>query len=299
MPDIDMELTGSYMAYPTTTELKPTYRKHKSMVNLNHTKVGITTDCFRKRSNEYHRTFNNEVNFIPLLAMPADELALIEGEILNALRNKYNNVGRTREWFDTSDREDIVQIISQIVGSQINSTLDNPPLDTAALIEVKSSSNRLSPKQLGDAGEDHALELLQNRGYKVEELRINAPTYDLKASKNGMEFLISVKVARDKQHVRLGSRRSVDRLEKGNFVFAFIPKEKGYEIIGVTQGEYKLLILPAEIAQTDSLSIHDPYWDEKGKDTYGFSVMVKGYGSHHRDMWPRWLEYANAWHLLP
>ena len=82
MSDIDMESTGIYMAYPTTTELKPTYRKHKSLVNLNHTKVGITTDCFRKRRNEYHRTFNNEVEFVPLLSMPANKLAEVEGEIL-------------------------------------------------------------------------------------------------------------------------------------------------------------------------------------------------------------------------
>lgn len=107
------------MAYPTTTKLKPTYRKHKSMVNLNHTNVGITTDSFRNRSNEYHRTFNNEVRFIPLVSMPSDKLAQVEGKILSTLREKYGNVGRTKKWFDTSDREAIVQIISRIVGTEI------------------------------------------------------------------------------------------------------------------------------------------------------------------------------------
>tara|TARA_R110002072_G_scaffold247825_2_gene406958 strand:- start:413 stop:787 length:375 start_codon:yes stop_codon:yes gene_type:complete len=79
---------------------------------------------------------------------------------------------------------------------------------------------KLTPKQLGDAGENHAVALLEKKGYKAEKLEINAPTYDVKASKGGEEFLISVKVARDKQHVRMGSRRSVLRLKK---VTLFLP----------------------------------------------------------------------------
>ncbi len=158
---------------------------------------------------------------------------------------------------------------------------------------------RLTPKQLGDAGESHAVELLQQRGYEATKLKTNAPTYDIHATKADKEFYISVKVARDKQHVRLGSRRSVLRLEKGNYIFAFLPAKKGGEITALMPAQYRLLILPAELAHEDSLSIHDPYWDEKAKDKNGFSVMVKGYGSHHKEMWPNWLEYTDAWHLLP
>ena len=143
---------------------------------------------------------------------------------------------------------------------------------------------KLTPKQLGDAGENHAVALLEKKGYKAEKLE---------------EFLISVKVARDKQHVRMGSRRSVLRLKKSNFIFAFIPTEKGCEITELKPEQYRLLILPAEFAREDALSIHDPYWDSKSKDKNGFSVMVKGYGSHHKEMWPNWLEYTDAWHLLP
>jgi hypothetical protein len=44
---------------------------------------------------------------------------------------------------------------------------------------------------------------------------------------------------------------------------------------------YTLLIIPAEVARDDALSIHDPYWMEKSRDPNIFSVMVKGYGSHH------------------
>lgn len=158
-------------------------------------------------------------------------------------------------------------------------------------------SLRPSQKELGDDGEHHTCELLRSRGYDARLLQVNARTYDLHVQKGRQEFLVSVKVARDKQHVRLGSRRSVLGLEAGNFVFAYLPKP-GHSIINLKDSPHTLLILPAEIAQVDALSIHDPYWIEREKDPNIFSVMVKGYGSHHRKMWPRWLEYTNAWHLL-
>jgi hypothetical protein len=155
-----------------------------------------------------------------------------------------------------------------------------------------------SSKELGDDGEQYTCGLLRSRGYDARLLEVNARTYDLHVQKGQQQFLVSVKVARDKQHVRLGSRRSVLGLEAGNFVFAYLPIP-GHSIVNLKDSAHTLLILPAEIAQMDALSIHDPYWLEKEKDPNIFSVMVKGYGSHHRTMWPRWLEYSNAWHLLP
>lgn len=156
---------------------------------------------------------------------------------------------------------------------------------------------RVSAKDLGSAGERHAAELLSSRGYAVQALPTNAPTYDLHATRNGASFLVSVKVSRDKQHVRLGSRSSVARLTKGNFIFAFLPRP-GFELAALDETEYTLLILPAELAKEDSLRVHDEYWAAKGGGQ-SYSVMVKGYGRHHKDMWPNWLSYANAWHLLP
>jgi hypothetical protein len=151
---------------------------------------------------------------------------------------------------------------------------------------------------LGDAGEDHALGLLQARGYNAQKLAVNAKTYDLKVERDGMTFFVSVKVSREKQHVRLGARRSVLGLARGNFVFAYLPLP-GRTIEDFTESPTQLLIIPAEVVQADALAIHDPYWIEKQKDPNIFSVMVKGYGSHHRTMWPRWLNYKDAWHLLP
>ena len=164
---------------------------------------------------------------------------------------------------------------------------------------VKKGNLRLTPKQLGESGENHALELLRSKGYEAEKLQTNAPTYDIRGTKNGKDFFISVKVSREKQHVRLGARRSVLRLEEGNFIFAFMPAEKGGEITTLNPKQYRLLILPAEFVRKGSLPIHDTYWAEKEKDKNGFSVIVKGYGKNHRAIWPDWLTYTDAWHLLP
>ena len=157
---------------------------------------------------------------------------------------------------------------------------------------------RLSSRELGDSGETHALKLLQARGYSAQRLAVNAKTYDLQVERNGKTFFVSVKVSREKQHVRLGARRSVLGLDSGNFMFAFMPLS-GQKIEDLHESKYQLLVIPAAVARADSLSIHDPYWIEKQKDPNIFSVMVKGYGSHHREMWPRWLSYRDAWHLLP
>lgn len=152
-------------------------------------------------------------------------------------------------------------------------------------------------KALGNAGEAHAQQLLEQRGYVVTSLATNAPTYDLRAKRGDAEFLVSVKVSRSKQHVRLGTRNSALGLVKGNFVFAFLPLP-GQELSSFPAQPYVLLILPAELARDDSLRVHDAYWAAKGNgDRY--SVMVKGYGSHHKAMWPTWMSYADAWHLLP
>jgi hypothetical protein len=122
----------------------------------------------------------------------------------------------------------------------------------------------LTSKQLGDDGEDYTLRLLNSRGYTAKKLPINAKTYDLLVEREGRTFFVSVKVSRDKQHVRLGARRSVLGLEAGNFVFAYVPALGG-EISSLATSPYSLLILPGELAKTDALTVHDQYWAQKAK----------------------------------
>jgi hypothetical protein len=155
---------------------------------------------------------------------------------------------------------------------------------------------RLSAKQLGDLGEAHAATLLRERGFAVDQLPVNFPTYDLEVTGKGRHFFVSVKVSREKQHVSIGSRSSVLRLSEGNYVFAFMPNGVP-ELTALSPAQYRLLILPAERVRDDSLRVHDAYWAVKGGDT-GYRVMVKGYGSHHREMWPQWLRHTDAWQQL-
>jgi hypothetical protein len=156
---------------------------------------------------------------------------------------------------------------------------------------VSSSATRL-----GDEGEAAALDLLRARGFEASLLRRNYPTYDIRALSVHGEMLISVKASRDKQHVRLGSRSSVERLSDGNFVFAFLPcvgAELKFE-----PGGFRLLILPGGVARADSLEAHDAYYTARqGANEY--SVMVKAYDSRHRAIWNKWLTYVDAWHCMP
>lgn len=157
---------------------------------------------------------------------------------------------------------------------------------------------KISAKQLGDDGEEFTLRLLESRGFTATRLPVNAKTYDLRVQRDGSEFLVSVKVSREKQHVRLGARRSVLGLRSGNFVFAYLPTP-GEQITSLATSPHSLLILPAELAREDALSIHDRYWNDRCRDPNIFSVMVKGYGSRHRAMWSRWLAFKDAWSQLP
>ena len=112
--ELDIEgKTGVYIAYPTSPILKSIYRpkNYKIMVNDQHTKVGIAKDSFASRRKGYVGNFDNEVEFIPIAVVPLEQLIEAERHILSAVRNKYTRVGRAREWFNTPERQRIVEIV--------------------------------------------------------------------------------------------------------------------------------------------------------------------------------------------
>jgi hypothetical protein len=162
--------------------------------------------------------------------------------------------------------------------------------------EPQVEDRRTRSKRLGDEGEEFTLELLHQRGYVANKLRTNYPTYDIQVQAAASSFCVSVKVSRSKQHVRLGSRRSVDRLASGNFVFAFLPLAPGE--IDLPAGRYRILIMPAEEVRADALCVYDQYWAKKGTSD-GYSVMIKAYDSRQNAIWSRWLKYTDAWNQLP
>lgn len=109
-----MKNTGIYIAYPTTEKMKSIYRpkNYKTLVNNQHTKVGIAKDSFTSRSKGYYSNFDNEVVFTPLIIIEEEHLKVIENIILNEIAKEYKKVGRAREWFNTTNRERIIDIIS-------------------------------------------------------------------------------------------------------------------------------------------------------------------------------------------
>jgi hypothetical protein len=316
---ISPQAIGVYMAYPTSDVLKPIYRLLKTQVNIAHTKVGITIKSFGEREREYRRTFQNEVTFVRVAAVPLALIPVVEAAILADLGGCYSRVGKAREWFECADREAVLQrvlavierVMGQVEARALAQDATNSPVEAgeigapAHLGELEqrrigsASSVQTLPtsKQLGDDGERYACELLRAHGFVADLLPVNAKTYDIRAGRGDMTFFVSVKVSRQKQHVRLGARRSVLGLTRGNFVFAFIPPAGG-TIETLAGSPHTLLIIPAETVREDALPVHDRYWSEKDTDANGFSVMVKGYGGHHRAIWPRWLTYKDAWHLL-
>lgn len=157
---------------------------------------------------------------------------------------------------------------------------------------------KLTHKQLGDDAEDHTCRLLEAKGYATTKLPVNHPTYDIVATRSDSRFLVSVKVSRQKQHVRLGARKSVLALDIGNFVFAYVA-EPGREIETLGSSTHSLLILPAEQVRVDSLAIHDAYWLARDRDPSIFSVIVKAYDRYGCPVWSSWQTYREAWHLLP
>jgi hypothetical protein len=112
---INMNGVGVYMAYPTTSVLKPIYQGYKAQVNDMHTKVGITEDSFSSRKNSYLKTFGGEVKFIPVAEIKMAELKNVEKIIVADLSTKFQKVGRTREWFETNDRNMILEMVLESI----------------------------------------------------------------------------------------------------------------------------------------------------------------------------------------
>lgn len=106
-----MTSPGIYLAYPTTPELKPIYPCYKTLVNGEHTKLGIARRSFQDRERQYIRTFQGEVLFHPVLQMAPAHLSEFEARVLAQLTPRYPKSGRAREWFHTAERQAIAELV--------------------------------------------------------------------------------------------------------------------------------------------------------------------------------------------
>ena len=109
---------GIYIAFPTTSLLQSIYKpkNYKTKVNHLHTKIGITIDNFKNRSKCYYDNFGPEFIFTPLFIIE-DNQEILSGEkkMLEAIKQKFKRQGRAREWFDTTERNLIINIMTQIL----------------------------------------------------------------------------------------------------------------------------------------------------------------------------------------
>lgn len=146
--EVDLTQTGVYIAYPTTVVAKPIYRGLKTQVNCAHTKVGITIASFAARKRDYLNTFGGEVEFLPIIAVPAERLAQVEREILLEMNARFARVGRATEWFNTADREAMRTVVLEVARRVLAGASDK---DWRVMINAVSRGMRMTPDQLAAA----------------------------------------------------------------------------------------------------------------------------------------------------
>lgn len=147
--------------------------------------------------------------------------------------------------------------------------------------------------------------LLETRGFAVtnlNELRTNFPLYDLRATRDGRELLISVKCARAKRALRLGPPHRLRELADDAIVMAFLPAAKGRDI-ALAPGGYELWIIPGRLARDGAIAAHEHY-ARSHPGSADHSVMVKdkvdrNAGTRSGAVFASWREgFRDAWHLL-
>lgn len=109
---------GIYIAYPLTDELQSIYKpkNYKTTVNKNHTKIGITVKTFKNRAKCYYDNFGTQFKFIPVFLISSDDdIIVVEKKILEAIKNEFPKRGRSKEWFETIDRERILKIAKEVL----------------------------------------------------------------------------------------------------------------------------------------------------------------------------------------
>ena len=212
--------------------------------------------------------------------------ALMEARFVKERRRSDSSTGSARTFVHD------VEAAADRVAAKLGPNWENIAMSLA------TSATRV----LGEAGEDQALSLLHAKGYSTaQKLRVNSPVVDIEVP-GPRPFRVSVKAARDRQHVRLGSYRSVRQLGPADFLFAFLPV--GKQPISFEPGGYRLLILPGEMVREDAFAVTDSYHAERGRpdwqDSYNFSMFVKGYSRRpiQAETWARWLAHHDRWDIL-
>lgn len=109
--------SGIYLVYPKSKEPQSIWKPkgYKTKVNCNHTKVGKTNDFAGALHGRYIPNFG-DVEFFDITEVPQSKLAGVEKAIHYRIKQEgIKRVGRSREWYDTTDRTKLKDIILQVV----------------------------------------------------------------------------------------------------------------------------------------------------------------------------------------
>ena len=79
--------------------------------------LALQTIAFLAVKKGYLENFDNEVDFIPVATIGSEHLGHIEAQIISAIQSEFQKVEQTNEWFDTSDRQRILEIISNTLAT--------------------------------------------------------------------------------------------------------------------------------------------------------------------------------------
>ena len=85
-------------------------------MNKLHTKIGITVKTFKSRAKCYYDNFGTQFKFIPVFFINnKNDIVAVEKKILEAIKNEFTKRGRSREWFETIDRERVLKIAKEVL----------------------------------------------------------------------------------------------------------------------------------------------------------------------------------------
>lgn len=86
-----------------------------------HTKIGYAGKGFAERAQQYRSMFNNQLEFWPIIELPAYQLRGMELLVMDAMYERYEGVKNRRsgEWFVTSDRQAVKALVIQVVTDRL------------------------------------------------------------------------------------------------------------------------------------------------------------------------------------
>lgn len=167
-------------------------------------------------------------------------------------------------------------------------------------------TRRNDTMMVGDLAEAEAERLLLLRGWTVTNLnaeRRNTRLYDLRATKQGREILISVKHARAKRHIRLGAPSVFQDLRDEDYVIVFLPRVGAGET-NLAAADYDVWVVPGE-ARHQAIAAHIHYYGDSAVAFAQNSMMIKdktdraGGRSISGAVFRSWeARYRDAWDLL-